>query len=729
MTSYGRSTYRRGPVVNREPTARNRAVRGHQPASRKQKYPRERRGRARKWFRRILVFTSVSLTLGMVIGGFGFWFLWSSLGLPADKVPSQTSFILDDSGKHELLTINSGENRIAVALRDVPKVVRDAVIATEDQNFYTHHGVDPIGVTRALVNDLRGGALQGGSTITQQYVKQVHVGTDRTASRKVREAILAMKLEQRLSKDQILERYLNTIYFGRGAYGIQTASRAYFDKDVQNIDLQEAAYLAGLIRGPEYADVYKSPDEARQRRNLTLDSMVRSALITPEQAEATKAIDIKSYTKARSTKNTQAGSAAPGTEYFTEWVHSILVQRYGEKRVETGGLTVKTTLNVDNQRAGYQAIYNNLKPNEPAGALVSIDDDGYVKAMVGGRSYEESKVNLALGTAGGGSGRQAGSTFKTFELASVLDRGACLYDQYEGPGKLILPGWDSDPKKPQLVSNYNDENYGYVTLEQATSHSINTVYAQLVMKDGTKNLIDAAKRAGITSNLQPVNSLVLGSVEVSPLEMANAYMTFGSRGLRATPNPILEVKNSNGETLETARPQKTRAFDQSVADSVNQALSAVVLSGTGRGAQIGRPVAGKTGTTEDYGDAWFVGYTPKLSTAIWMGYPEGNARKMTNVRGMKISGGTLPAQMFASYMRSAVPSSSPAFESPPRCTPTVGPRLETETETETTEDPWRTRTPTTVDPFNPSNNRGRGRSTTSTTPSVRSSPSDVVEWR
>ncbi len=715
MEPYGRASYKRGPVVNREPLGSRRARQPRAvPPSRKQR-------NGRRIFRRLLFATSVLLTLVIVGGGIAFWLIWVSLPLPADRVMSETSYITDASGEHRLASINAGENRTPVRLQEVPQVVTDAVLSTEDRNFYVHHGVDPVGVARALYVDLRGKSLQGGSTITQQYVKQAYVGRERTASRKVKEAILAVKLEQRLSKDQILERYLNIIYLGRGTYGIQTASRAYFGKDVQELGLKEATYLAGLIRGPEYADAYKSPENAALRRNLTVDSMVRDGKLPVAQAEEIKKTPLKSYVNERSTFALSAKPDAPGTEYFTQWVRLMLERRYGAQRVEAGGLQVKTTLDINAQRKAYDAIYGTLKPDEPAGALVSLDENGYVIAMVGGRDFAQNKVNLAVGTDGGGSGRHAGSTFKAFELASTLEHNGCLQDVYPAPGKITLPGWDSDPKKSQDVENYENEDFGYATLEDATAHSLNTVYAQLVMKDKPRNLVDAAKRAGITSPMGEHNSLVLGAVDVSPLEMAGAYLTFSQRGMRVTPNPILEVRNSAGEPLEKAKPQRVRAFDQDTADSVNYALQKVVQSGTGKRAQIGKPVAGKTGTTEDYGDAWFVGYTPKVVTAVWMGYPEGSSHKMTNVRGMRISGGTLPAQMFATYMRGVTADSSAelGFNPPKACSPTV--HLSDGTTYRPDETTTTTTSPYLQDPFFPpsdNNGRGRGRSRTPTPPTT-----------
>lgn len=662
---YGRLPPRRGPVAYREPIRRRQSYPQRPPRLPKDKPPRN----WKRFARRFMLAASILLTLLILGGGLAFWVIWSSLTLPPDRVLSQTSYITDSSGKYQLASFNAGENRIPVALRDVPKVVRDAVISTEDRKFYTHHGVDPIGVTRALYVDLRGRSRQGGSTITQQYVKQAYEkGKDRTPGRKVKEAVLAVKLEQRYSKDQILERYLNIIYLGRSSYGIQTASNAYFGKDIQKANLEEAAYLAGLIRGPELADAYKSPDEAELRRMTTLRSMVRDGIITEADMNRVMAKPLKSYVLRRAPASKQTRSDVPGAEYFRDWVQRVLKEKYGEEVVEAGGLQVKTSLDLNEQRVAYETVYGFLnQSSDPAGALVSLDKDGYVRAMVGGRDYSVSQVNLAIGKDGGGAGRHAGSTFKPFELAANIEKGGCLKDTYSAPPSIELPGWDSDPTKPQIVNNYEGETFGKMNLLDATAHSVNTVYAQLIMKDRPANLIRVAKRAGITSPLPENNSIVLGAVDVSPLEMADAYLTFSQRGIRALPNPILEVKKADGQ-VERSTPKRSRQIDQSVADTVNFALQRVITDGTGKKAGLSVPVAGKSGTTEDFGDAWFVGYTTERATAIWLGYPEGSAHTMTDVRGIHVTGGTFPAQMFQSFMQQVISDeSSSQFNRPRDC--------------------------------------------------------------
>jgi membrane peptidoglycan carboxypeptidase len=715
-------------VVDRQSRASSRST------ARPPRLPRDRR-EGSGFLRRFLIASCLFVFLMTITAVIAIWIAWVTTPLPPEVPYLQTSVVTDANGK-ELKTF-SNENRVPVDLGQVPPVVIQAVLDKEDHNYYEHHGVDPRGIARALYVDIRSGnTAQGGSTITQQYVKQVYVGTDRTLWRKFREAILAVKLDQRESKDEVLERYLNTIYFGRGAYGVQTASQAYFNKDVKDLGLQEASYLAGLIRGPEITDAYKHPEYAKQQRALVLGTMVRYGHITPEQEAQINATDLKKYVTAKASRPTAGVSNAKGSDYFVDYVREILEKKYGAQMVQSGGLRVKTTLDADLQSKAYDSVYGFLKPGEPAGALVSLDQNGYVKAMVGGRGYETSEVNLAVGKEGGGSGRQAGSTFKAFELASAIDRGACYKDTYPGPGKMVIPGWDANNKP---VENYGNEPFGNIDLIEATEHSVNTVYAQMVMDNGVNNLISMAKKTGISTELRSEPSLVLGSGEVSVIEMAEAYLTFSQGGVHVDSNPILEVKNADGETLERANPKRVRVMDENVANVVNKALQAVVKSGTGMAADNGIngnvAVAGKTGTTEDNGDAWFVGYTKSVSTALWMGYPEGSAKKMSNVRGQAVTGGSFPAQMWSSYMRVATQSDKGSqFDEPENCTSKKGVKSTTSSSSKSTTSTTSPDITATTSgnglldlgrenrPGRENNGNGNGRRTTTTTSSTMLSP-------
>ncbi|MBW3536811.1 MAG: PBP1A family penicillin-binding protein [Actinobacteria bacterium] len=592
--------------------------------------------------------------LGVLVafGLAGLLFVIGRVPLPAAGAQAQTTILTDATGAR-LASLDSGEDRVAVPLDQVPDVLVDAVLAVEDRKFFEHQGLDPSSIIRATWADIRGnGSLQGGSTITQQYAKTAYVGRERSLWRKLREAIVAVKLERKYDKAEILERYLNAIYFGRGAYGVQAGSRAWFGKDVTEIGLREAAYLAGLIRSPERADFDKSPEEALRRRNATLKSMESAGFIEPPERRAAEAEPLETYVVDHLTREPSVVGAAQGTNYFVEYVRQQLTERFGEAAVFSGGLRVRTTLDLSTQAEAFDAVYGTLdRLDDPAGALVAIDDTGAIRAMVGGRDWKESKVNLAVGREGGGHGRQPGSTFKPFLLAETVRQGYTPESALQGPAEITIKG--ADAGKPWRVANFEDQAFGAINLIDATRHSVNTVYAQLVDIIGPEAMADMARDLGVTSELSPVHSLVLGTSDVSVLEMARAFATFATRGERVDAHAILEVTTADGRVLERANTNRTRVLDQHDADIVNFALTQVVERGTGTGARFGKPAAGKTGTTQDFGDAWFVGYTPKLSTAVWMGYPEGSSHPMTDVRGQKVTGGSFPATIFRRFMAEA----------------------------------------------------------------------------
>jgi len=577
--------------------------------------------------------------------------------LPHDAPLAQTTILTDSSGKETLAVLHGDENRLPVKLVAVPKVLQDAVVAAEDRKFFSHSGVDPLGVLRATWADVRhGSTVQGGSSITQQYVKNTYVGRERTLMRKVKEAVIAMKIERKLDKREILERYLNTIYFGRGAYGVQAAAHAYFDKDVNQIGLPEAALLAGLIRGPEEADPARgaeSADLAARRRSEVLRAMVETHVITSTQRAEAEAVPVES--KQVKKKETTVSQTSSGTEYFADYVRRQLVRAYGEDAVLRGGLRVQTTLDPKLQRQAYDAVYNTLNwRGDPDGALVTMDSDGKVLAMVGGRKWDQSKVNLAVGADGGGAGRQPGSAFKPFVLAETVREGYTVESSFLGPGKIVLP--KADAGKDWEVNNFENEGFGRLNLIDATEHSVNTVYAQLVEAIGPDKVVKMATDAGINkSKLEPLPSITLGTQNVSVMEMADSYLTFANEGVQTKEQLFSKVTGADGSVLYDGKPQQKRVMARDQARVVNFALEQVVEHGTGTGASIGKPhsVAGKTGTTEDFGDAWFVGYTPKLVTAVWVGYPEGQSRQMTSVHGMKINGGSLPATIFQKFMSRA----------------------------------------------------------------------------
>jgi membrane peptidoglycan carboxypeptidase len=598
----------------------------------------------------------------------GATYLLSRVSLPRAAPQAQTTFLYDASGK-QLAALDSGQNRVLVSLKAVPQVAIDAVLSTEDHDYYKHGAVDPLGIIRAAISDIRGhGNLQGASTITQQYVKMVYVGSKRTWSRKITEAFLAVKLQRQLTKDQILERYLNTIYFGRGAYGIQAAAQAYFGEDVSRLGLPESSYLAGLIRSPETDDPYRGyAPTAVSRRLLTLKAMVRDHKITEAQLQQVTLIPITTTVRPPGATAFTVADEAHGTQYFVNDVRTQLIRHFGQARVLGGGLRVTTTLDLTMQDQAWESVYGGatgLQPYratnpEPAGAAVAIDDKGQVKALVGGQDYKQSQVDLALGADGGGTGRQPGSTFKPFLLAETLKEGYSVQSRFPGPPKIVVKGGAAGGKDYE-VDNFNDENAGEnVSLIDATADSVNTVYAQLEMAIGPQHLVDMATQLGINpTELSPNASLVLGTAQVSVLEMAAAYNTFADGGTYIPPRIITKVTTADGKVVPWTDAPPRQVLTKAQADVITYCLQQVVLRGTGTAAGIARQaIAGKTGTTSNYTDAWFIGYTPHLTAAVWTGYPSGS-RPMINglVRGIQpgVAGGSIPAQIFSRFMAKAV---------------------------------------------------------------------------
>ena len=610
----------------------------------------------RVWF--LIGILGVTALAGMA------WVL-TQIPLPPEAPQAQTTILYDATGA-QLATLHGVENRFPVSIDQVPPVLVAAVVSAEDRKFFQHGGIDPLGIARATWADVRHkGVTQGGSTITQQYVKNAYVGTDYTLWRKIREAVISVKIERKLNKQQILERYLNTVYFGRGAYGVQAAAKAYFNKDVNDLGLKESAYLAGLIRSPSAGDVYEDPVEAHDLRFLVLEAMVQTQAINADQANAVEAQPLTDYVLAKPPAESTVALTNTGAEYFVAYVQRELFKLYPEDQVLRGGMRVYTTLDPTAQRQAYDAVYGLLDRNsDPAGALVSLDNDGHVVAMVGGKDWALSQVNLAVGIDGGGAGRQAGSTFKPFALAEAVSQNISLESTLPGPAKIVLP--KADNGADWEVNNYEGAAYGQISLLAATANSVNTVYAQLVDKLGPQRVVEMAHRLGVKSDLAPNASIALGTGNVSVLEMADAYLTLQTRGMQVEPRVIRQIKQ-NDSVLVDDRPRTTRVLDRSIAEKVNYALQQVIEQGSGSAAALPQAqVWGKTGTTDSYGDAWFVGYTRKLTTAVWMGYPEGQSRPLYDIHGVKkVNGGSLPAQIFKRFMVKA----SPPDDTPPPSIP------------------------------------------------------------
>jgi penicillin-binding protein 1A len=561
--------------------------------------------------------------------------------LPYDPpAPLQSVFFFDDAGRF-IARLNAEERRIIVPFRRVPEDVREAFLAAEDERFYEHDGVDAIAIARALWNDVTGGTFQGGSTITQQLVRNTsdpYVGRERTLMRKLREALTAIRLERRFSKNRIFEMYLNQIYFGQGAYGVETAAQEYFGKHVWTLDLGQAATLAGLVASPTHYNPRTEPRASRARRDWVLDRMAALGFVSPAGASAAK-----SEPMAVVPPEPQESQAA----YFVDWLTRDIRRRQGADVLYRGGLKIETTLDLRMQHAAERAIAGVLdEPGDPQAALVSIDvRTGGVLAMVGGRDFHRSQVNLATGQ--GGTGRQAGSAFKPFVLATALEEGISPYDVYPAPSSITInhPG-----AAPWNVSNYGGSSYGSQSVRSATVNSVNTVYAQLIDEVGPEDVVDTAHAMGIRSELPPVLSLTLGTAEVTPLEMASGFATLASGGIYHRPTGVRWITDARGETLEGPIGGGRRALPENIADQVTDILLDVVAGGTGAGAQIpGVAIAGKTGTAQDHADAWFCGYTAEVATCVWMGYARGRV-PMTNVHGIPITGGSLPAAIWKAFM-------------------------------------------------------------------------------
>ena len=610
----------------------------------------------RKW----LIWLLVAFLIFLLIVGAGILYLWT-LPFPNPHPNLQATLIYDANGK--VVGEFSEQNRVDVPLSQVPPVVINAVVSTEDRHFFSEGAINPVSMGRALFTDITGGGLQGGSTITQQYVKQAYLTPKRTLVRKIEEAALAIRLSQKQSKKQILDEYLNTIYWGRGAYGVEAASLAYFGEGVNKLGLPQASLLAGLIREPDAADPAINPELARRNQDDTLKAMVRDKRITKAQALAVERMPFSAYVRAP-TGSSSGAKPQSADDFFLAAVRQQLYNRFGRQMVDSGGLRVTTTLNSTLESQAYNEVYGNgpnaLNPahGDPSGAVVSLDDNGHVVALVGGQNYSKSSVDLALGRAGGGSGRQAGSTFKAYMLAYLIKAGYSVQSVFPAPSQFVLPHGNTGGA-PWVVTNYEHESVNsQMSIIDATALSVNTVYAQLVNRLGANNLDATAEALGISKSElgHPYPSQVLGSADVSPLEMAAAYATFADGGVYHAPVFITRVTRSNGSPLSwPAPPRPRRVLTQQQAAVETYVLQQVVARGTGVAAgNVGSPVAGKTGTTENAGDGWFIGYTPNLTTSLWMGYAD-SERSMDGFRGIaNVAGGTIPAELWHDYMAAAL---------------------------------------------------------------------------
>ncbi len=589
------------------PITPTRAAR-HQQQGKPQVKERKQAPPSRSRLRRVLRWTlwlavpAVAIAMGTVVG---LIYAFARVPVPSEVPTAQTIVFLDETGRHEIGTLSAQENRRVVLLDKIPEHARRAVLAAEDRDFYEHGAISWRGLARAsAANLLRRRISEGGSTITQQYVKNAFpgVGRDRTLFRKLKEAVLAVKLERKFSKDQILEFYMNTVYFGRGAYGIDAAARTYFKTKVESLKPAQSALLAGVIRSPEFYGKQDHAASLKVRRDYILQAMVDRGWLTAKEGRAAMASKLGVSWKAR--PQGIANSKAP---FFLEKVRQYLVARYGAEAVNLGGLRVRTTLDMKMQAQADQTVKRILDnpKTDPKAALVSIDPrNGAVRAMYGGWNFKTRQFNYATNAI-----RQAGSTMKPFVLAQALNDGLSVNSVYPGPAQLIVNGED--------FKNYGDTNYGQLTLRDATRLSVNTIYVQLMQQVKPDRVAKFAKAHGLAAELagpaepgrdprpledppvlKPVLALSLGSGDVTTLQLASAFGTWANRGIHQAPHLVEKVVDAKGRVLEQhpGNPQGTQVIAQVHADTMNMVLRGAVENGTGHAARLfGREVAGKTG--------------------------------------------------------------------------------------------------------------------------------------
>ncbi len=573
------------------------------------------------------------------------------------------SIVLDASG-NEIGLFRGFERTVEIEPGDVPQVMKDAIVAIEDSRFWEHSGVDFEGIARAARTNLEvGGVAQGGSTITQQYIKNVYLTGEQTVERKAREAQFAVELEQRLSKDEILFGYLESSYYGSGAYGLGAAAELYFGKPVAELDLSEAATLAGVVQAPSRLSPREDIEASDARRRLVLEAMLDQGYITVDEFERNVSRSLWLATDDNRPSETVTvvvplpPKGATDYPYFVDWVEADLLEALGPDLLYRGGLTIETTIDPRLQAAAEGAVASRLGSTEyPVEmSLVSIDPQtGHVVAMVGGRDYAFSQVNLAIG---GSTGFQPGSSFKPIVLAEAFTKGIGPDTVYPAPAQWAVPGCSGSQC---LISNYDNKDRGNISLTDATRASVNTVFAELITDVSITDTLALARRLGL-ERLDPDGpygaSLALGAGESSTLEMASAYGTFANSGVRVAPTGVLLVRDGVGNVLIDNRARTgDRVLSSNVADNVTKVLETVVVDGTGQRAALagGRPVAGKTGTAQAYTAAWFVGYTPQLATAVWMGHADGLA-PLRGINGVgSVTGGSHPAIAFSSFMNEAL---------------------------------------------------------------------------
>ena len=605
----------------------------------------------RSTLRRRLFRTTIFLGgFGFIAGSTLFAFAWFSVSIPDPNayVNSQATIIQYSNGD-EIGRIGT-QNRQILPIAQIPINMRNAVLAAEDRKFYSNHAFSVTGIARALLNNLKSGSLngEGGSTITQQYAKTAFLTSSRTIERKIKELVIAMKLENALSKDQIFENYLNTIYFGRGSYGVQTASQQYFNRNVDQLNLSQMAVIASILRSPGYYDPSLSEENGVRLENrfqYVINGMLNEGWITQEQADKAKFPTVAP----RVTSGTLSG---PKGHIISQVQRDLGRLGFSEEQLLEGGLVIRTTLVQKAQQSAVDAItkfYPKKAPENLRIGLVAIrPGTGEIIALYGGRDYLERQLNDATQSIA-----LAGSTFKPFALIAALEAGIPLTSMWNGDS----PQTFDDLGKPYIVSNYGDEGWGQLDLLTATQHSVNTIFVPLGMKAGMDKVVDAARRAGIPESVAmvPTPSVVLGVASPHVIDVANAYATFAAQGVYAKPFLVASVTGPNKGVLYEATPQTQEVFSKEVMADLTYALKSVVNGGTGAAAlSLGRPAAGKTGTSQSNASAWFAAYTPQLAASVAF-FRDSASESLNGIGGLtSVTGGTFPARIWTAFMKGAL---------------------------------------------------------------------------
>ena len=594
---------------------------------------------------------------GIFLAGFGFIagatlfaFAWFTVSIPDPNayVNSQSTIIQYSNGT-EIGRIGT-QNRQILPLAKIPMKMRYAVMAAEDRNYYSNRAFSPTGIARAILNNLKSGSLngEGGSTITQQYAKTAFLTPSRTVQRKIKELVISLKLENALTKDQILENYLNTIYFGRGSYGVQTAAQQYFNRNVDQLSLSQIAVIASILRSPGYYDPALSKENKVRLENrftYVIQGMLDKKWITEAEAKAAKMPVV--------TPRTTSGQLSGPKGYIIDAVQKELSKLgFTQDQLLVGGYVIKTTLEARAQRSAVDAVnklYPTKAPDNLHIALVAIrPGTGEVIAMYGGRDYVVRQLNDATQSIA-----LAGSTFKPFALVAALEAGIPLTSMWNGDSPQIF----DDLGKPYEVSNYGNEGWGQVDLLSATQHSINTVYVPLAMKAGMDKVVDAARRAGIPESVAMIAtpSVALGVASPHVIDVTNSYATFAAQGIYSKPYMVASVTGPNKGVLYEGKAQTQEVFGREVMADLTYALKSVVNGGTGGAAlSLGRPAAGKTGTSQSNASAWFSAYTPQLAASVAL-FRDSASESLNGIGGLtSVTGGTFPARIWTAFMKGAL---------------------------------------------------------------------------